>query len=66
MIISPRKGPDIPKQPLPIALAEPAEPSLIPTHWPEALKLIVLLAALWAITLGVFIISFVLEWIIGS
>ena len=56
---------DIPNRPLPIASAVPAEQTLIPAHWPETLKLIVLLAALWVVTLGVFFVIYVLEWIIG-
>jgi hypothetical protein len=62
---SPHKDMAIPTMPLPIAPAQPAEPSLIPIHWPEALKLLVPWAGLWAITLGVIFLFFLREWIIG-
>jgi hypothetical protein len=62
---APHKDVAIPTMPLPIAPARPAEPSLVPIHWPEAFKLIVLWAGPWAITLGVIFLFFLRDWIIG-
>ena len=62
---APHKDVAIPAMPLPIAPAQPAEPSLIPIQWPKALKLIVLWAGPWAITLGVIFLFFLRDWIIG-
>jgi hypothetical protein len=65
MKASPRQSTDFPKTSLSITPADLAEQSLIPIHWPEALKLLVLLTALWALTLGVFFVICVVGWIIG-
>jgi hypothetical protein len=66
MSTSPQKGTAVSQSSHPTRPTEAAENCLIPSHWPEALKLLVLVAFLWAITLGLFFVIYVLGWMIGS
>jgi hypothetical protein len=66
MSTSPRKGTGISKKSYPALPAETAESCLIPSHWPELLKVLVLVAFLWATTLGLFFVTYVFGWMIGS
>ena len=66
MSTSPQKGTVISKRSCPTLPAEPAENCLIPNHWPELLKLLVLVAFLWVTTLGLFFVIYVFGWMIGS
>jgi len=65
MNTSPRNSMDIRKKSRRIARSKPAEPSL-PLTWPEVMKLMMLLAGLWAIMLAVVFVIFVLGGTLGS
>jgi len=65
MKTSPRNGLAFRKRSRRLARSKPRELSL-PLTWPEVLKLMMLLAALWAIMLGVFFVIFKLGGILGA
>ena len=65
MKTSPRNGMAFRKRSRRLARSKPRELSL-PLTWPEVLKLIMLLAALWAVMLGVFFVIFKLGGVLGA
>jgi hypothetical protein len=46
--------------------AKPLEQPLIPAHWPDGAKIIVLWAALWFITASLFFLAFLLDRLLGG
>jgi len=45
---------------------KPLEQPLIPAHWPDGAKILVLWAALWFLTAGLFFLAFLLDRLLGG
>jgi hypothetical protein len=47
-------------------LVKPLEQPLMPAHWPDGVKIVVLWAALWFLTAGLFFLAFLLDRLLSG